>query len=112
VPLAARFRVEQIDPRHQSQEQKMSELDTIEQKYLAKEGYTAQQDGSVPADFREKRDKLKADPAARAADAKVRLDHLRRFLEQLDSADNENVKRQKRIVMRWEINALREIEKM
>ena len=90
----------------------MSELDDLEKTLLAKDGVTAAKDAGLPGDFREKLEHLIQDATARAADAAARKGNVKRLLKQLDGSDNDVVKRQKRSIIRWEINALREIEKM
>ena len=90
----------------------MSEVNDLEKTLLEKDGPTAAKDAGLPGDFREKLAHLIQDPTGRAADAATRIASVKRLLKQLDGSDNDVVKRQKRTVIRWEINALRELEKM
>jgi hypothetical protein len=86
----------------------MSELNDLEQAYLAKDGVPP--DNSLPPDFPDHLPALRSDPTARAADRQARLANVRRLLDQLDSADNQVVKMQKRRVIRAELNAIKQLE--
>ena len=87
----------------------MSELTDLEEKFRAKGGASMEEDGtSLPADFRELLPTLESVSDARDTDRLTRADSVRRLLDQLDSADNQVVKMQKRRVIRAELNALRQ----
>ena len=91
----------------------MSELTDLEEKFRAKGGASMEEDGtSLPADFRELLPTLESVSDARDTDRLTRADSVRRLLDQLDSADNQVVKMQKRRVIRAELNALHQIETM
>ena len=91
----------------------MSELTDLEEKFRAKGGASMEEDGtSLPADFRELLPTLESVSDARDTDRLTRADSVRRLLDQLDSADNQVVKMQKRRVIRAELNALHQLETM
>ena len=91
----------------------MSELNDLEEKFRAKGGASIEEDGtSLPADFRELLPTLESVTDARETDWQTRADSIRRLLDQLDSADNQVVKMQKRRVIRAELNALHQLETM
>ena len=91
----------------------MSELNDLEEKFRAKGGASMEEDGtSLPADFRELLPTLESVSDARDTDRLTRADSVRRLLDQLDSADNQVVKMQKRRVIRAELNALHQLETM
>ena len=91
----------------------MSELNDLEEKFRAKGGASMEEDGtSLPADFRELLPTLESVSDARDTDRQTRANSVRRLLDQLDSADNQVVKMQKRRVIRAELNALHQIETM
>lgn len=89
----------------------MSELTDLEEKFLAKGGAPADSnDTSLPPDFRALLPTLQSNPDARDTDWRTRTNSLHRLLDQLDSADNQVVKMQKRRVIRAELNALHQLE--
>ena len=91
----------------------MRELTDLEAEFLARGGSPAEpHDTSLPADFRELLPTLRSSSDARETDRQTRVTSIRRLLEQLDSADNQVVKMQKRRVIRAELNALHEIDSM
>ena len=91
----------------------MTPLADLEQANLAKDGIPAAQDStSLPPDFRELFTVLHDNPDARSTDRHTRETNIRRLLEQLDSADNQVVKMQKRRVIRAELNAIQQIDAM
>ena len=91
----------------------MPEFTDLEAEFLAKGGTPAEPDDtSLPADFRELLPTLISSSDARETDRQTRLNSIRRLLEQLDSADNQVVKVQKRRVIRAELNALHVIDSM
>ena len=91
----------------------MSDVSDLEKTYLAKDGIPASDDSvSVPADFRELFTSLQDNPDARAADRQVRIANIRRLIVQLESADNQVVKMQKRRVIRAEFNAIAQLDAM
>jgi hypothetical protein len=79
-------------------------LADLERELMSRDGPPP--DDSLPPGFRELLPTLQFDPAKRAADRESRLANVRRLLDQLDSADNLVVKRQKMRVIRAELNAL------
>ena len=88
----------------------MSELTDLEEKFLAHGGVPFEQDSdSMPPDFHELRPTLVSSPDARATDWQTRANNIRRLMDQLDSADNQVVKMQKRRVIRAELNAMHEL---
>ena len=87
----------------------MGDLDDLEQLYVSK-GDAVTDAVSLPSDFRDMLATLQSDPVRRIADRKSRIDNARRLIDQLDSADNNVVKMQKRRVIRAELNAVREID--
>jgi len=92
---------------------RMSELTDLEEKFVAKGGAPADaNDTSLPPDFRELLSTLQSDPDARDIDWRTRSGIIHRLLEQLDSADNQVVKMQKRRVIRAELNALHQLDSM
>ena len=91
----------------------MSELDDLEEVFASRDGIPISRDSaSVPPDFRDLLPALRSDPGLRDDDRQARVQNVRSLLDQLDNADNNVVKNQKRRVIRAELNALRQLEAM
>lgn len=91
----------------------MSETTDLENLYLAHGGTPASGDpNSLPPSFRSRLADLRRvnDADAIEAEREEHVKMVRKLLNQLDSADNEVVKREKRRVIRAELNALRLLE--
>jgi hypothetical protein len=87
------------------------DLQSLEAENLSRGGIPPAADStSLPDQFQAILAPLAAGSAARSTERLKHISIARRLLDQLDSADNQVVKAQKRRILRAELNALRLLE--